>query len=210
MMSTKCVSAFALVLPAMAASGELVRTTFSGVIDQATDLRTPGSDFLAGTDLAADLYTASIGDAWSYAIMYDSDVISGASNGSNAIYGGGISAELTVAGRSISLDDNGQWYFYFDNGLPFMEIFHDVMGGIALVTFTNPSGGSDLINGGNSPTDEGPFVPLSQRGFYFGDPSGDDFVLQSAGVNVVVEIIPAPGVLSLLLGGGMIACRRRR
>ena len=172
-------------------------------------MRTSGSDFLAGTDLAADVYTAAAGDAWSYAITYDSDVISGASNGLNAIYGGGISAEVTVAGRSISLGDNGQWYFYFDDGLPFMEIFHDVMGGIVLVAFTNPSGGSDLINDGNSPTDVGPFLPLTERGFYFGSPSGD-FVLQSEGVDVAVDIIPVPGTLSLLAGVGLIACRRRR
>jgi len=192
------------------ASADLIRTTYSGVIEQATDTRTAQDDFLEGTALAVGSYTAAVGDAWSYSITFDSDVISGASNGNDAIYGGDIAGSLTVAGRTISLNDNGQWYFYFSNNIPFMEIFHDVgSGGFIGVAFLDFIG-TGLINGGDGPTSADPYGNLVTRAFNFSSPTANEFNVLSAQFDVVVEVIPGPGPLAALGGAGLVLARRRR
>ncbi len=193
---------------------DLYRVTMTGQVSSVSDTRTSGDDVFDGTAWDVDTYSPSVGDEWSYEVIYDTDIDPSAFNDQGdsqfAIYDAHFASSISLNGNAIS---------GFNSITNFIEGDVEIFGGLQLggghfdvyAFFTRQDGLGDLINGGMLPTSEAFFNGLNlnsllitnEDNFEIWADTGDPF-------SVSVEQIPVPGTLALAGIGGLMSVRRRR
>lgn len=198
---------------------DVYRMTMSGILDEVTDNRTSMNDPFDGTALDVDDFTASIGDTWSYEVIFDTDVMTSIVPGQNAIYDAVFESSITVAGRTVDMFYDSFLYYYISDvggvDAQQMEIWGDIFqsGSVGVYSsFYDFENIDTLINGGQVVDNAAMFDDLDSWNFGIFSNSGDDirWVAGDGPYQVTIEQIPAPGVMGVLGFGGLLAARRRR
>ena len=188
---------------------DIYRVTVSGEVESVTDTRTSENDVFNGTAWDVDDFSVSVGDAWSYEVIYDTDVSPGAFNDQGdsqfSIYDAQFASTVSLNGQSIS---------GFESVTNFIDGDVEIFAGLQLnvnvfMFFARLDGLNDLINGGALPSDPAFFDDLGLSFFQVSDQ--DRFEVEGASdFSVTVEQIPAPGSLGVVGICGLLAARRRR
>ena len=196
------------------AQADLYRVTMSGQVSSFSDTRTSGDDVFDGTAWDVDSYTPSVGDEWSYEVIYDTDIDPDDFNDQGdfqfSIYGAYFASSISLNGNAIS---------GFNSITNFIEGDVEIFGGLQLggghfdvyAFFTRQDGLDDLINGGMLPTSEAFFDGLGLNGLLITNEDNFEVVTGTGEpFSVTVEQIPAPGTLAMVGLGGLIFSRRWR
>lgn len=210
-MKSKFLCGVSIAVFASISHADLFRVTMSGQVSSVSDTRTSGDDIFDGTAWDVDSYSPSVGDAWSYEVIYDTDIASSYMDSQTAIYDAHFASSITLDGRTISGFNSITNFF---SGT--VEIFggRNLMGTKGfnvLAFFARDDGLNDLINGGMLPTSGSFFDGLDLTNFQITD--SNNFMVNTdpnSPITVTVEQIPSPGSMAVIGFGGLLVTRRRR
>ncbi len=204
---------------ASVAHADLFRMTMSGALDEVVDNRTSEIDPLAGTAFDTDVFTASVGDTWSYEVVFDTDVMPDDYNADQySIYSAHFASSITIAGQELTMPASFLYYYLDDNGptdRQIMEIwgYTDLNGNAGVYSsFAEYDMLSMLINGGNVVDNEAMFDGLDEWyfGVYSSEPGLVEWRAGDGPYTVTVEQIPAPSSLAVICLGSLVGSHRRR
>ncbi|MEZ6164159.1 MAG: hypothetical protein R3B67_06950 [Phycisphaerales bacterium] len=201
------------------ASADIYRMRMSGAIEQVIDNRTSINDPFEGTALDVDDFTVSVGDEWTYEVIFDTDISpSDYMAGHHSIYGAQFLGSISIEGREVSMPGNFLYYYLDDNGsvdYQLMEVWGYVgPNGEAGVysSFVDYDMVSMLINDGEVVDNEAMFdgIDVWNFGIYSNDIDTLQWVAGDGPFTITVEQIPSPGTLAVVSLCGVLASRRRR
>jgi hypothetical protein len=217
MISKICICATCAVFTG-SAQADLFRMVLSSELTRVEDMRTSGSDPFAGTAWDVDEFMPQVGDAWSYEVIFDTDILpDDVKDGEHAIWGGHFESTFTVAGRTTEGFNSFLYHYLVDQYPDDIHQTNEIWGenalGLGVYTgFYNYDELDVLINDGEIITSSDAFDGDTWNGLYAGDSDGS-LVLQTDAAtpfSFTVTQIPAPSSLMLIgLGGVGVLARRR-